>query len=315
MKTGPVRASDWRGVFPVPPLARKRDGSDAIDFDESRKIVAHIAAGGIRNFLYGGNAFLYHIRLREYTELLEWLSGFPNDHWMIPSAGPSFGRAMDQAELLRVHEFPCVMLLPCADPRDARGLEEGYRRFAGEAHKKLILYLKEESNMGADKEAGLDAVARLVDEGICVGIKYAVVRANPAEDPYLTSLLRRVDKSFVISGIGERPAIAHMRGFELPGFTTGSGCIAPARSRQLWELCGEGRFEEADEVRRLFLPVEDLRDALGPARVLHAATELAGIATTGPIAPYVSMLNEAQLEKLDKPAKELARANQAVMTA
>lgn len=297
----------------MPPLARKNDASQAIDFEQSRRIVEHIAAGGIRNFLYGGNAFLYHIRLREYAELLEWLTGFPEDHWMIPSAGPSYGRAMDQAELLRGHEFPCVMLLPCADPRDAAGLERGYRAFADAARKKLILYLKEEHNMGADKEAGLDAVARLVDEGICVGIKYAVVRANPAEDPYLTALLRRVDKSFVISGIGERPAIAHMKGFGLPGFTTGSGCIAPARSRQLWELCSEGRFEEADDVRRLFLPVEDLRDALGPARVLHAAMELAGIATTGPIEPYVSMLNEAQLEKLNKPAKDLAGANRAVM--
>lgn len=313
MKTGPVRAADWCGVFPVPPLARKNDASRAIDFEESGKIVEHIAAGGIRNFLYGGNAFLYHIRMREYAALLEWLAGFPNDHWMIPSAGPSFGRAMDQAELLRKYEFPCVMLLPCADPRDAKGLEQGYRAFSSEARKKLILYLKEEHNMGADKEAGLDVVARLVDEGICVGIKYAVVRTNPAEDPYLTSLLRRVDKSFVISGIGERPAMAHMRGFELPGFTTGSGCIAPARSKQLWELCNEGRFEEADEVRRLFLPVEDLRDALGPARVLHAAMELAGIAGTGPIEPYVSMLNEAQLEKLAKPAKDLAEANRGAL--
>ena len=39
------------------------------------------------------------------------------------------------------------------------------------------------------------------------------------------------------------------------------------------------------------MPLEDLRDAWGPARVLHHATELAGIAPTGPIPPFVSPLD------------------------
>jgi hypothetical protein len=46
------------------------------------------------------------------------------------------------------------------------------------------------------------------------------------------------------------------------------------------------------------MPLEDLRDAWGPARVLHHATELAGIATTGPIPPYVSALGEKQVQEL-----------------
>jgi len=35
---------------------------------------------------------------------------------------------------------------------------------------------------------GLDAVARLIDSGVCVGIKYAVVRDDPSQDKYLESL-------------------------------------------------------------------------------------------------------------------------------
>jgi dihydrodipicolinate synthase/N-acetylneuraminate lyase len=309
MRTRPVKPEDWRGVFPVPPLARRNDADLSIDFAESEKIVRHIAGGGIFNFLYGGNAFLYHIRLKEYAALLEWLSGFPETHWMIPSAGPSFGRAMDQAELLRGYGFPAVMLLPCADPRDARGLELGYRRFADAAQKKLILYLKEEHNMGADKDAGLDAVARMVADGVCCGIKYAVVRHDPAADPYLDSLLKRVDRQYVISGIGERPAIVHMRNFGLPGFTTGSGCIAPALSKRLWDLCSAASYAEAEPVRENFIAVEDIRDGHGPARVLHAAMELAGIARTGPIEPYITALDDARRAALAGPAAGLAAAN------
>ncbi len=296
---------DLRGVFSVPPLARKNDARRSLDFEQNDHIVKHIAAGGITRFLYGGNAFLYHVTLAEYEAMLEWLSGFADEHWAIPSAGPSYGRAMDQAPMLRRYNFPCVMMLPCGDPRDAAGLEKGLREFADAAETKLILYLKEENNFGADKEAGLDVVARLVDDGLCVLIKYAVVRQDPRQDAYLESLLTRVDRNLVVSGIGERPAIVHTRDWKLPGFTTGSGCIASGASHQLFEACARGDFAQAETLRAPFIPHEDLRDAWGPAKVLHHSTELAGIAQIGPLPPYVSELSAGQLQQLAPVAQAL----------
>lgn len=309
MKTTPVSSEDLRGVFAVPPLARSDDSQCSLDLEQNNLIVRHIVNGGLTRFIYGGNAFLYHVTLAEYEQLLEWLSGFSADLWVIPSAGPSFGRAMDQASLLREYGFPCVMMLPCSDPRDAAGLERGYRAFAEAANTKLLVYLKEETTFGADKEAGLDAVARLVDDGVCVGIKYAVVRDDPARDSYLDGLLRRVDRSFVISGIGERPAAIHMRDWRLPGFTTGSGCIAPRFSQLLFDACTRGEFEEAERLRAAFLEHEDLRDQWGPARVLHSATQLAGIARTGPVPPYISALSDAEGAQLGPVARALADLN------
>ena len=228
MKITPVRPEDLRGVFAVPPLARRADSRRAIDTAQNDRILRHMAAGGIRRFLYGGNAFLYHATLAEYEEMLGWLAGMPEDHWAIPSVGPSFGRAMDQAPLLRRHRFPAAMALPCSDPRDAAGLEAGLREFADAASLGVILYLKEEGSFGSDRTAGLDAVARLVESKVCVGIKYAVMRPDAVDDPYLKQLLERVDRSVVVSGMGERPAVAHLKAFDLPGFTTGSGCVAPS---------------------------------------------------------------------------------------
>jgi dihydrodipicolinate synthase/N-acetylneuraminate lyase len=310
MRTVALTPADFRGVFPVPPLCRNSDRS--INFEETGKVVKHIATGGIFNFLYGGNAFLYHLTLKEFEALLEWMSSAPDDCLMIPSAGPSYGRAMDQAALVRRYKFPTVMLLPCGDPRDAEGLERGYRDFADAAGVPVIVYLKEENNFGSDKEAGLDAVGRLVSDGVCIGIKYAVVRDNPSEDAYLTGLLKRVDCRHVISGIGERPAIAHMRDFQLPGFTTGSGSIAPALSRALFEANERGDWAGAEAIRQHFLPLEDLRDAWGPARVLHAATELAGIAVTGPIPPYVTSITTLQSNELAPVARSLVQRTLAV---
>jgi dihydrodipicolinate synthase/N-acetylneuraminate lyase len=307
MKTGTIAPADLRGVFAVPPLARSSDERRAIDFDANRRLVAHLREGGLTRFMYGGNAFLYHISLDDYDRLLGWLAGFEGDLWPIPSLGPSYGRSLDQARLLRKHRFPCAMALPSGDPRDAEGLERGLRETADAAGMPLVLYLKSEDAFGADREAGLDAVGRLLKSGAAAFVKYALVRADPSKDAYLEGLLRRVDPARVISGMGERPAVVHLRDFGLPGFTTGSGCVAPRGTVALFEACARKDWASAAGIREDFMPLEDLRDAWNPAKVLHAAVELAGIAPTGPVLPHLSPLSAEQSARL-RPVAAALRA-------
>src|SRR5262245_52411257 len=307
MKTTAVSLADLRGGCALPPRSRRQGRGRPLDLGESELLLRHMAAGGLTRFLYGGNAFVHHLTLSEYEDLLGWLATFPGDQWPIPSLGPSYGRAMDQAPLLRRHRFPCAMALPCGDPRDARGLAAGLREIADAAGLGLFLYLKEETGFGADREAGLDAVARLVDAKVCVGIKYAVVRPDPLADSYLDGLLRRVDRRLVVSGMGERPAVAHLRALGLPGFTTGSGCVAPRLTNAILTACQREDFAAAESLRAAFLPLEDLRDAWGPARVLHAAVDAAELARTGPIPPFVTALDEAQRATVQPVAQELRR--------
>lgn len=307
MKTSPVELSDRQGVIAVPPLCR--DANGALSEAENRRMVAHLRAGGITRLMYGGNAFLYHISLADYEQLLQWLTTLDDEFWCIPAAGPSFGRLMDQAPLLRKYKFPAVMALPCADPRDAKGIEAGLRQFSDAAETKLICYLKDEPNFGTDLMAGLDAVARLISDGICVGIKYAVVRKDPTVDAYLTALLERVDRKWVISGIGERPAITHWRQFGLRGFTSGSVCVAPARTQAIFDALTANDDATAAAIRELFIPHEDLRDAWGPARVIHASVALAGIADSGPVLPFLSAISEEQAAQLAPVAQSLLAQN------
>ena len=315
MTTSAIDLADLAGVFSVPPLPRRAGTRRPIDFDAAEAVAQHIEDGGITRFLYGGNAFLYHITLDEYETLLGWLDGFDASRWAIPSVGPSFGRAIDQAKLIRRCSFRTVMVLPCSDPRDARGMEAGLREIADAVGVPLILYLKSADGFGSDKEAGLDAIGRLMRDGVAAAIKYAVVLDDPRQDPYLDGLLRRVDRRRVVSGMGERPAIVHMRDFSLPGFTTGSGCIASRTCSRLFDACRSAEWLRAEELRSQFMPLEDLRDAWGPARVLHHATELADIAVTGAIPPYVSMLTEKQLQELAPIARELRKRDELVMQA
>lgn len=305
MKTSPVQLSDRQGVLAVPPLCR--DASGAFDWVQNQRVVDHIHAGGVTRLMYGGNAFLYHLTLAEFEQMLAWLTSLSDDLWCIPAAGPSFGRLMDQAPLLRKYRFPAVMALPCADPRDAKGLEIGLRRFSEAAETPLIVYLKDENNFGSDLMAGLDAVARLIDDKICVGVKYAVVRQDPSVDAYLTALLERVDRQFVVSGIGERPVLTHWNQFRLAGFTSGSVCVAPDKTQAIFEALRAGDTATAAAIRERFIAHEDLRDAWGPARVLHASMALAGIAETGPIQPFLTALSDEQQSEL-KPVAIALRA-------
>jgi dihydrodipicolinate synthase/N-acetylneuraminate lyase len=98
-----------------------------------------------------------------------------------------------------------------------------------------------------------------------------------------------------------------MRERGLPGFTTGSGCLAPALCSDLFEACARQDFGRALAVRESFIPLEDQRDAWGPARVLHAALEACDVARTGPIPPFVTALSDAQRAELAPVARELHR--------
>ena len=107
----------------------------------------------------------------------------------------------------------------------------------------------------------------------------------------------------------ERPAIVHLRDFKLNGFTTGAGVLAPRLSLDLYNACVRKDYPATEEIRRAFLPLEDLRGAWGAARVLHAAVEAAGLAETGPIPPFVSAVPALQIEQLRHVACALLERN------
>jgi dihydrodipicolinate synthase/N-acetylneuraminate lyase len=73
-----------------------------------------------------------------------------------------------------------------------------------------------------------------------------------------------------------------------------------------------GEFAEAERLRALFIPLEDLRDAHSPLRVLHEAVRLAGIAETGPMQPFLSNIDDAQvLAGIERAANALLAADRA----
>jgi dihydrodipicolinate synthase/N-acetylneuraminate lyase len=306
LKTQAVTFADLSAsVLAVPPLARNADLS--LNRTANAALIKHIEAGGISTLLYGGNANFYHVGVGEYGALVDHLAetAAPGT-WVIPSVGPDFGRMMDQAAVLRSRSFPTAMVLPQTFPSTVAGAEAGLRRFAEAFGRPIIVYLKAEGYLTAE------AVKRLVDDGLVAAIKYAVVREDPRKDALLSKLVELVDRRFIVSGIGERPAIVHLRDYGLAGFTTGSGCVGPRGSTALLAALKAKDHGRAESVRAAFIPLEDLRDALSPIRVLHEAVRLAGIADTGPILPLLSNLEPEHHERVKKAAADLLAADRAL---
>ena len=70
-----------------------------------------------------------------------------------------------------------------------------------------------------------------------------------------------------------------------------------------------GDFEKAETIRRIFQPLENLRNGINPIRVLHEAVTLAGIGDMGPLLPLLSNLEEEHHSKVQQAAKELLEQN------
>ncbi|GAA4436026.1 dihydrodipicolinate synthase family protein [Bremerella cremea] len=282
MDTQPVTTQTIaNSVWAVPSLARSADGT--INREENAKLIKHIEQGGISTLLYGGNAIFYHLTMKEYREALELISEVPADSTLvIPAIGPAYGTMLDQADILADFNFPTAMVLPQRDVISSAGFSAGVRNVSQRLGKPVVLYLKYGNVVSVE-----DATA-LVDGGYISAIKYAVVREDYTRDDYLRALTDKIDPKLILSGLGDQPAIVHMQDFALGGFTTGCGCVFPQMSTALLKAIQAGQWDEAETIREKFLPLEQLRDNLGPISILHRATQLAGIAQTGPIIPLLS---------------------------
>ena len=289
-------------VIAVPPLAR--DADLKVCPIENAKIMRHLEAGGVRTLLYGGNAMFYHIGLGEYAETLAMLQEHAGgDTTVVPSVGPAYGTSMDQAVILRNFDFPTAMVLPARDIATPAGCATGIRKLAEAYGKPIVLYIKFEGYLEPE-----DAKS-LVEDGIVNWIKYAIVREDPGQDDYLSKLVDCVDRSIIVSGIGEQPAITHINRFGVQSFTSGCVCVAPGLSMKMLQALKAGNLEGAESIRQTFKPLEDLRNNINPIRVLHSAVAETGIAETGPILPLLDEVNDSDRLKIAAVARELLAQN------
>jgi dihydrodipicolinate synthase/N-acetylneuraminate lyase len=299
MKTTSVTTSDLAGsVLSVPPLPLKADLG--IAEAECAKLVRHIEAGGVTTILWGGNAQLQHWPVSRYAELLQMAeSTAAAESWVVPSAGPDYGKLLDEARILAGTRFPTAMMLPMAAHTNPAGVGRAVRDFVQAMGKPAIVYIRQANYVAPDE------LGRLVSDGQVCAVKYAVDRPSFRADPYLAQLVDSVGPDRIVSGFGEIPAVAHLDAYHLAGFTAGCVCIAPRLSMRILAALKARDIAGAEGMLDPIRPLEGLREKLSPIRVIHEAVRLAGVADTGPIYPMLTNVDAQHHAAIEAAAKRL----------
>jgi dihydrodipicolinate synthase/N-acetylneuraminate lyase len=86
-------------------------------------------------------------------------------------------------------------------------------------------------------------------------------------------------------------------------------CVAPRLSQTMLAAVQRQDWDEAERIRTIFRPLEDLRNAINPIRVLHQAVESAGIADTGPLLPLLTNVEATHVPAIADAARVLLAAN------
>jgi dihydrodipicolinate synthase/N-acetylneuraminate lyase len=179
------------------------------------------------------------------------------------------------------------------------GIATGIRKLAERFGKPLIVYIKSDDYLLPKTVAALDA------DGCVAAVKYGTIRADYSVDAYGKALVQAINPNKIISGIGERPAIIHLRDLGLQGFTSGSVCVAPRGSMAILKALKAKDYVGATKIRAAYLPLEDARDDINPIRTLHEAVRLAGIADMGPMLPMLSNIDEKYFPLVRDAARAL----------
>ncbi len=183
---------------------------------------------------------------------------------------------MDQAEVLKDFDFPTVMLLPHERSRTSSGSRAVFVSSA--------IAMASQSCFTSNTIVGclLRSLKSLVDDGLVSWIKYAVVRDQPMEDAYLREVLQVVPSDIVVSGIGEQPAIIHMRDFGIVSYTSGCVCVAPKQSMEMLQAIHDKDWDRAESIRMRFFGLEDLRLRSIPFECCIVPLNLQGLHPLGP---------------------------------
>ncbi len=185
MKTSAVNAADLaRSVIAVPPLARS--GDLALNPEANATLIRHMEAGGVSTMMYGGNANFYNIGMYEYAAVLDFLEQTVDAGYMAhPLGWPRFRQAHGSGAVLRTRAFPDRDGAASDVSRYTGGQRKSDQLFAESYGRPVIVYVKAENYLLPVH------IKRLVEAGLVAAIKYAVVREDPAADPFLQGAARQ----------------------------------------------------------------------------------------------------------------------------
>lgn len=289
MSSRELTPADCHDVLVVAITPRRPDGS--VDLDGVHGNVTHLIDGGARFLMpMCGTGLVYDATLEEFEAVTgAFVDAAAGRALVVPGIGPGYGRALEMAAIARGLGVAGAMIMPIVGPASPAGVSEGLGRIAERAGFPVVLY---------QRRLDIMPVERIVD--LChrddvAGMKYAV------DD--VQTFRRIVDGAgaacAMVCGMAEDPSVEYLRAGAV-GFSSGMANFVPRLSLNLLAAYGRGDVEEAERLRRMMVPFEDLRGESGArysGSALHAAMDYTGLAG-GPVIPFAEDVEAADLPRL-----------------
>ena len=297
-----LTAQDCHDVLVVAITPRREDGT--VDIGGVARNVKHLIDNGARFLMpMCGTGLVYDATLEEFEQVTgAFVDAAGERALVVPGIGPGYGRTLEMASIAHALGVAGPMVMPIVGPASAAGVATGLARIAQRARLPLILYQRRLDIMPVDR------VIELCRSDGVVGLKYSVDDLEP---------FRRIregagDVCAMVCGMAEEPSLEYLQAGAV-GFSSGMANFVPRLSLGLLAAFRRGDLDEAERLRRLTVPFEDLRGENAgrySSSALHAAMDYAGLAG-GPVIPFVEDVDAADLprvhELMDRLQEEVAR--------
>lgn len=291
MSTRELTAADCRDVLVVAVTPREPDGS--VDLAGVGRNVRHLIDNGARFLMpMCGTGLVYDATLEEFESVTgAFVDAADGQALVVPGIGPGYGRALEMAGIARGLGVAGAMIMPIVGPASPGGASVGLARIAGAAGFPVVLYQRRLDIMPAD------GVVDLCHRDDVVALKYAV------DD---VQAFRRIADGAgavcaMVCGMAEDPSVEYLQSGAV-GFSSGMANFVPRMSLSLLSAFQRGDVEEAERLRRLMVPFEDLRGENGArysGSALHAAMDYAGLAG-GPVIPFAEDMEAGDLPRVQE---------------
>ncbi|MGH9338491.1 MAG: dihydrodipicolinate synthase family protein [Acidobacteriota bacterium] len=256
-------------LFAITPM-QLRAGKAEIDYDGMSRNMQFFA-GQPEPYLItvcGGTGEFYDLRTEEHNRIIAAAAAEKGDRILLAGVGGDETReAVKLAQATEKAGADALVIMPSEviAKQGDEALLSHYQEIANAVSVGVLPYRRPVNPFG------MDMILRLMETPNVIGLKDGI-----GDLTFIRKVYLKTEGLLPIFPAAERSTpFLHLAGAK--GYTSGHANFTPNHSARIWQLCEEGKYQEAMKLGDYFIRLDDLRARYGNI-LLKAGLELRGLA-------------------------------------